>query len=77
MSSSALDHAGVKYRRCETGAERERERDKRGKGEGQRERNVHKLHIITVSLQVLLCTINIVLCHLEISLLSQLGCDLS
>ena len=36
MSSSALDHAGVKYRRCETGAERERE--KRGKGEGQRER---------------------------------------
>lgn len=45
MSSSALDHAGVKYRRCETGAERERE--KRGKGEGQRERerNVHKLHV--------------------------------
>lgn len=76
MSSSALDHAGVKYRRCETGAERERGR--RGEKERDREREkCTQITRITVSLQVLLCTINIVLCHLEISLLSQLGCDLS
>ena len=65
-----LSTAGVKQ------GQREREGEE-GKRRGtERERNVHKLHI-TVSLQVLLCTINIVLCHLEISLLSQLGCDLS